>query len=221
MIDRNEVLRYLGYRGQVIDKRLEVLINICRDETILKSNPRYIYGYFNLKSYYDYIEIENTTLILKGNDIRKHLKNCNKCAVLVVTLGSEIEREIIFNEKIDLTKSLILDACATTYIEEICDNVQEEIEKEMKNKDFNITSRFSPGYGDLPLDIQKELLLVMNATKRIGVNVSEHNILFPRKSVTAIIGIGENVVKEIKKDCSKCNKFKSCIYRIEGKNCGN
>lgn len=221
MVDRDEVLRYLGYRGQHIDENLDVLINICRKEVIDKSNPRYIYGYFNIESINDYIDINGTTLKLYGNDIKKHLDGCEKCAILIVTLGAEIEKEIIYNEKNNLTKSIILDACATTYIEEICDKVEKEIKDYVAKYNLNITTRFSPGYGDLPLEIQKEVLIVMNANKRIGVNTTEHSILFPRKSVTAIIGISNKKQENKKRNCSKCNKYNSCIFRVGGKNCGN
>ena len=221
MIDKNEVLRYLGYRGQDIDDNMEALINICREEVVKKSNPRYIYRYFDLNNSDDGIELKDTILLLEGNDIKKHLKGCHKCAILVVTLGLNIEREINKNEKINLTKSLILDACATTYIEEICDSVQNEIEDDVKKNKFNITSRFSPGYGDLTLSIQKDILNVMNSSSTVGVTATSHNILLPRKSVTAIIGISSEKQKSLKRECSHCNKYESCNFRMGGKNCGN
>ena len=93
---------------------------------------------------------------------------------------------------------------------------------EAKSKELNITGRYSPGYGDLPLDAQRDVINLVNCDKRIGVNLSAHNILFPRKSVTAIIGVGKGLVKETEKEekCLKCNKYASCTFRREGNNCG-
>lgn len=221
MVNRDEVLRYLGFRGQIIDEKLEELIDECRETVVVKSDPKYVYGYFNIENNDEGILIKDTTLVLKGEDIKNHLKDCDKCALMVVTLGLNIEREIILNEKISLTKSIVLDSCATTYIEEVCDNIQNDIEQFAKKNNLNITSRYSPGYGDLSLDSQEKILSVTDASKRIGVTTTEHNILFPRKSVTAIIGLSKGKIQKTKRDCTKCNKYNDCVFRKGGSNCGS
>lgn len=221
MVNKNEVLRYLGFRGQIIDAGLDELIDQCREVVVEKSNPKYVYGYFNIEKNNEGVLIKDTTLILKGEDIKKHLNDCDKCVMMVATLGLNIEREIILNEKISLTKSIVLDSCATTYIEEICDDIQDKIEGYARQNNFNITSRYSPGYGDLSLDSQKKLLNVMNASSRIGVTTTEHNILFPRKSVTAIIGLSNKKIEKKKRECSKCNKYNDCAFRKDGNVCGS
>ena len=221
MVNRDEVLRYLGFRGQIIDEKLQELIDECRETVVVKSDPKYVYGYFNIENNDEGILIKDTTLVLKGEDIKNHLKDCDKCALMVVTLGLNIEREIILNEKISLTKSIVLDSCATTYIEEVCDNIQNDIEQFAKKNNLNITSRYSPGYGDLSLDSQEKILSVTDASKRIGVTTTEHNILFPRKSVTAIIGLSKGKIQKTKRDCTKCNKYNDCVFRKGGSNCGS
>ncbi|MDU6294709.1 vitamin B12 dependent-methionine synthase activation domain-containing protein [Clostridium celatum] len=221
MVNRDEVLRYLGFRGQIIDEKLEELIDECRETVVVKSDPKYVYGYFNIENNDEGILIKDTTLVLKGEDIKNHLKHCDKCALMVVTLGLNIEREIILNEKVSLTKSIVLDSCATTYIEEVCDNIQNDIEQFAKKNNLNITSRYSPGYGDLSLDSQEKILSVTDASKRIGVTTTEHNILFPRKSVTAIIGLSKGKIQKTKRDCTKCNKYNDCVFRKGGSNCGS
>ena len=221
MVNRDEVLRYLGFRGQIIDEKLEELIDECRETVVVKSDPKYVYGYFNIENNDEGILIKDTTLVLKGEDIKNHLKDCDKCALMVVTLGLNIEREIILNEKVSLTKSIVLDSCATTYIEEVCDNIQNDIEQFAKKNNLNITSRYSPGYGDLSLDSQEKILSVTDASKRIGVTTTEHNILFPRKSVTAIIGLSKGKIQKTKRDCTKCNKYNDCVFRKGGSNCGS
>ena len=69
--------------------------------------------------------------------------------------------------------------------------------------------------------MKEEFLNVLNSNKRIGVSTSKHHLLFPRKSVTAIIGITEEKGKIIKRDCSKCMMFSECIYRKGGNVCGD
>ena len=93
----------------------------------------------------------------------------------------------------DMTSALILDSMASTAIEQVCDAAEKEI-KEKINKDNFMTWRFSPGYGDLPITLQREFVRVTDAEKRIGLTVNEGGILLPRKSVTAIIGLSKEPI---------------------------
>ena len=139
---------------------------------------------------------------------------------MAVTIGNDIERKTRLYEKTNLTKALILDSCATTAVEEVCDIVEEEVRKKAENDNMDITFRYSPGYGDLPLDVQNSFLRTLDAQKRIGLIASENNLLFPRKSVTAIIGIIEKGVSKKKKSCKECNNYENCSFRREGESCG-
>jgi cobalamin-dependent methionine synthase I len=51
------------------------------------------------------------------------------------------------------------------------------------------TGRFSPGYGDMPLDLQGVILELLEAGKRLGIALGESKLMSPSKSVTALIGI--------------------------------
>ena len=139
---------------------------------------------------------------------------------MAVTLGNDIEKKTRLYERINLTRALIIDACATTAVEEVCDIIEEKIRQEAQSKGMNITFRYSPGYGDLSLDIQNDFLRVLEAQKKIGLTVSENNILFPRKSVTAVIGIVSKETKINKKTCENCSNYKNCSFRREGETCG-
>ena len=54
---------------------------------------------------------------------------------MAATLGLEIEREIRKLTYVNLTKGVIVDACATTAIEEVCDIVQDNIGRELLRED--------------------------------------------------------------------------------------
>lgn len=216
-IDISEVLRYLGYKGQEIDEKLIDEIKRCIDESKSIIRSKCIYREFNLLKEDNEILLEGTSLRLKGNDITNLLKECDRCVLMAVTIGSDIERNINFYSKLNLTKSIILDACATTAIEEICDKTQEEIRVDILKGEEKFTFRYSPGYGDLPLDIQKEIINILDCERKIGIKVSNEMILFPRKSVTAIVGI--NSSKVINRKCENCNNYERCNYKRGDKKC--
>ena len=219
-INKEEVLRYLGYKGQDIDENMTNTIEECREEIKKLITPRVIYSYKNIKSSDDGVEVITTNLVLKGNDIKEHLKNSTECVLMAVTLGNEIERQTRLYEKTNLTKALILDACATTAVEEVCDIVENNIKEKAISNGMNITFRYSPGYGDLALDVQNSFLRTLDAGKKIGLTVSENNLLFPRKSVTAIIGIVNSEIENKKKSCKECSNYEKCSFRREGESCG-
>ena len=86
------------------------------------------------------------------------------------------------------TVGLLLDAAATTAVEQVADQVNEVINTIAKKQGYKPTWRFSPGYGNWPLEIQPQLAKIIK-TEMIGLQVTENYLLFPRKSVTAIIGL--------------------------------
>jgi len=219
-INKEEVLRYLGYKGQDIDESLTNTIEECREEIKKVIMPRVVYSYKNINLSDDGVEVITTNLILKGNDIKEHLKNSTECVLMAVTLGNEVEKKTRLYEKTNLTKALILDACATTAVEEVCDIVENSVKEKAILSGMNITFRYSPGYGDLPLDVQNSFLRVLDAQKKIGLTVSENNLLFPRKSVTAIIGIVNSGIEKKRKSCKECSNYENCSFRREGETCG-
>ena len=212
--NKDEVLRYLGYKNQVLDKVTNDLIDELMDEMRSLIKARYIYRFFNIRKEKDKICIFNSNFSIAGEDIRKHLDKSEVCILMAVTLGNSVDEKIRYYEKISMTKALILDACATTAIEELCDRICEELEEVVQNENNTLTSRYSPGYGDLSIDIQKRFLAMLSAEKSIGLTASSNSILIPRKSVTAIVGVVKRENNSIKKiSCLQCNKYSNCMFR--------
>ncbi len=54
---------------------------------------------------------------------------------------------------------------------------------------MSLRPRFSPGYGDLPLAVQREFMTLLDCAHLIGINLNESLLMSPSKSVTAIIGM--------------------------------
>lgn len=223
-INQSEVLRYLQYRGQEIDKDLKDTIDECVDITKNKINPRYLSRIYPIQINKDnVVELEGTNLTLENKDIYELLKECNECVIMAATLGLEIEKEIKRHSYSDLTKGLIIDSCGTTAIEEVCDIIQDNVEKVFLEQNKFITMRYSPGYGDLPIEKNIDILNVLNAQKQIGLTITSNGIMIPRKSVVAIIGISNIKIDESKKEksCENCKNYRNCTYRKGENSCGN
>lgn len=220
-VNKEEVLRYLGYGGQEIDCSLHSLIDSLRKEIKELSKIRFIYKEYNIKQSDGVIELENSSISLAGQSIAAHLQNSKTAIVMAVTLGNNVDLRIRYYEKIDMQKALILDACATTLIEEVCDVVERAIRDKVAVRG-NLNYRYSPGYGDLTLDCQRDIVTSLETPKYLGLNLNSHNILIPRKSVTAILGwASDEKPVETKRGCEYCRLKDSCNFRKGGKGCGN
>lgn len=200
------------------DDKIQEIIDNCEKELLNSITPAYYYSIFNINHEPNKVTLENCNLSLIGEDISNHLKDCDKAILFCATLSHGPDKLIRINQVRDMTKSIIIDALASAAIEQICDLIQEEIKERFPS--LYQTWRFSPGYGDLPLDIQKEFINVLSATKRAGISSTNTNMLIPSKSVTAIIGLSENIIPKQKRGCQVCSLRETCVYRLKGEHCG-
>ena len=203
-IDKKEVLRYLGYKNQKFDKSIIDLIEECCTEVIDICKENFVYEIFDIERKNDKIFLLGSTLVLEDTDIINHLVNSRKCVVMAATLGIEVDSRIAYYSRFDITKGLIMDACATTAIESVCNELQTEIMEEALKDNLHITNRYSPGYGDFSIENQREILNVLDAYKKIGLSVTENSIMLPRKSVTAFIGLSEIESLKPNDKCVNC-----------------
>ena len=229
-IDKAEVLRYLGHKGQDVSGPLDRLIDDCIAECMKAARPRHISRRFGfMLPPAGGVDLTGTSLTLAGADIRAHLAGGSALVLMAATLGVGVDNLIKRYESADLTRSLILDACATALIESVCDEAEAELRRQAEREGKGLTGRYSPGYGDLPLDVQPRFAAVLDTGRRIGLCCSETNILIPRKSVTAVMGIldqppdrapspasacGSGTGSGCGRRCSEC-RLTDCLYRKE------
>ena len=216
-INRNEVLKYIGYSGGVIDEKLETDIQLCSQEIIKNSKPKVCFKVFDFDENYLF---GGTNFIPGGNDIKDMLKECKRAIIMAATIGGEVENIIRKYEVKDMYMALILDSCASSAVENVCNNFQSELEEKLSPKGLFLTDRFSPGYGDMPFAQQKELCSILDTAKNIGVNLSSSGIMIPRKSVTAVMGISDKKQTRRFMGCEYCSMFENCNYRKGGITCG-
>lgn len=221
-INKNEILRYLGMNGKAADENLRALIDECTAEIAETARMRYTYRIFDIKigTYNDMSCVSLGSVRLLGNDIYEHLRDSKKCAVFAATLGVEVDSVIRAAQRGGMLRALVLDACATEFIEKLCDDAEEEIKKEAAKEGCGTNFRFSPGYGDLPIEAQSDVLALVDAGRRIGVTVTDSSVMIPQKSVTAIIGFTREYVKNKRSGCDICSMRNNCIFRKGGTTCG-
>ena len=181
IIDRREVLRYAGVRES--DESIEYLPDRCIVEASDKITYKLCYREFDISITED--EMNLGFAKTRSELLKKRLLGCNKIVLFCATVGQDIDRIIAKHSITSPSTAVIMQALGSERVEALCDAFCDE----MKNKYGDITSRFSPGYGDLPLSLQKDIFLALEPTKLLGVTLNSDLFMTPPKTVTAIIGI--------------------------------
>ncbi|WP_053983163.1 vitamin B12 dependent-methionine synthase activation domain-containing protein [Niameybacter massiliensis] len=214
-----EVLRYINVPYHAADATLKQEILTAYGEIESMARIREVYGLFNIEPKEDLIVFQEINFQIESADLAKVVKNCNQLYVMAVTIGSEIDKRISGTQQTDMMKALIYNACANVLIEQACDHVEEEIMKNIKEGQY-LTMRYSPGYGDVPLTVQTEILNFLDATRKAGITTTKAGMLIPLKSVTAFIGLS-SIKEKRHKGCESCLIQDKCIYRKRGEKCGS
>ena len=146
--------------------------------------------------------------------LEEHLRGCERVILFAATVGGELDRLIAREQLLSPAKAVLLSAIGAERVEALCDAFCADVEVEAKKRGLYPRSRYSPGYGDLPLRVQKDFFRTLDLTRKLGMTLNESLLMYPTKSVTAIIGLGwEKEEKEAcGHDCGTCER-KTCIFK--------
>lgn len=202
--NRNEALRYLGANKN--DRDSKNLVDIVYLKMRNEVQARYIYKRYAIKIEKESVILENGYRFT-SKDLVKHLAGCDEVILLAATLGSRIDNTIRRLTLESVAQGAAAQAVAAALIEDYCDTVQ----KLLVTDNLFPRPRFSPGYGDWNLEEQKLLFNLLDCPKEIGLTLSDGLMMIPSKSVTAIIGLSNDVTCASNK-CKSCSNS-NCPYR--------
>lgn len=209
-----EALRYLGYKGCEPDEAAKEILLACFDQAEKEIRPRVIMEEFPLTK-------EDTPLgerldlglfQTESVSLARNLSGCFRVLLMAATLGIEADRLLHRTQAVSPAKAAVLQAVLAALMEEACDRWNREWEETYRKKGLFLRPRFSPGYGDLPLSLQKPLIEGLEAGKRIGIGLTDGFLMTPSKSVTAVIGVSRTPQECVPEGCVSCGK-KDCLFR--------
>ena len=180
-IKLREILRYCGAYGE--SPELEALANECISELDGAISYRVCWLVTELRRADN--ELDFGFMKTDSASLAKNLSGCDNAVIFAATLGNSLDRIIAKYSRISPSKAVMLQAIGAERIEALCDAFCDEI-KEISG---GVRPRFSPGYGDLPLDFQKNIFIALDCSRKIGLTLNDSLLMSPSKSVTAIIGI--------------------------------
>lgn len=207
-VNDEEVWRYAGYMG-IREEKDDILMREL--ETVLKEaapviHPKVCYLTYPLMD--EAGEKKPLPWQERSLEVEQLLENSSSMVLMAATVGLDLDRLIARYKRVSPVKALLLHALGAERVEAVCDRFCEEIAQEEKARGNAITMRYSPGYGDLPLSVQKDFFRILDINRKIGVSLGETLLMTPGKSVTALFGISP-MAKEGSGDRKKTSGCKS------------
>lgn len=209
-VNERECLRYAGCNFKEAAEEERELFGACLAEIKGKLSYKVCWDRFPVKKEGTSLDFGFTKVDSAG--LTKNLEGCGEIILFAATIGLEIDRAIRKYTNLSPAKALFFQAIGAERIESLCDAFCEERKEELQVEGKFLKPRFSPGYGDLPLEMQRDIFRVLDCPRKIGLTLNESLLMSPSKSVTAIIGIGEKWEENNKNKCSACQKL-DCAYR--------
>lgn len=199
MLQRHEILRYLGYKRDDAPAEIHAAIERLEKRVEACATPRTVK-----------IKLSVSDIEWSGNTVSRALSGCDEAVLFAATLGAALDRELSRTARENMGDAVIMQAIATAMIEQVCDDLQEACEREYK---LFARPRISPGYGDFDISEQISITRQLDAAKKIGLSLTDGMMLAPTKSVTALFGLShEKVCSAVK--CETCEKTDCAFRRI-------
>lgn len=208
--NKKEILRYSGCKTG--NDEINALIESCLEECGEKFIYKVCFREFNISFHEDILDLSFAKVRSKG--LSTNLDGCFKIILFAATIGIDTDRLIMRYSRSNPAKALIFQAIGAERIEALCDAFNEDMRQNLLKQGLYLRPRFSPGYGDLPLSLQKDIFRVLDCHRKIGLTLNESLLMSPTKSVTAIIGVSEECSHIGKNKCKNCKKT-NCAFRGE------
>lgn len=217
-LDIGEVLRYLGVKEDP-EGAMAQAVKDEADRLLRAVRPRYVYRLFPVEHKPESVVLQGSGVTLPGSLAGQMLAQCDQAALLACTLGAGFEAMLRAVQARDMARAVILDACGSALVEAGCDQAEREIADRFPG--LSLTDRFSPGYGDLPLEVQSAVCAALDTPRRLGVQVTESLLMNPSKSVTAVIGLAKVPQPARIRGCAYCSLAGNCAIRKGRKSCAD
>lgn len=189
-VKKTEIYRYLGYtKNASVVENVDAMVDEILENVLEGSRPMVCYKRFSL----DFNNgIDFGFMNIKSKDLAVNLSGCDEAIIFAATIGLYTDIQIKKESILSPARACVYQAVGAAVIEAVCDDFNEWVRCEEAVRGNSLKPRYSPGYGDVSLEVQKDIFRELNCAKMAGITLSDSLHMIPEKSVTAIIGIKKN-----------------------------
>lgn len=216
-VDRNEVLRYLGYPADALpSKHIQRDLDRWTAEAARRATPRASYVVMPVA------RIDRRSLQLESPQevpaflgaIGEFLGKSRHVAVFVATAGPDVER--LASERMragDHLAAMIVNAVGAERAEAAESEVIRRLSEQSTAAGLAPTLPYSPGYCGMALTEQRKLFALLG-DDTAGVTLTDECLMRPLKSVSGLIGLGlANDIQTHSSPCDRCELYDCAMRR--------
>ncbi|MDR3628420.1 MAG: vitamin B12 dependent-methionine synthase activation domain-containing protein [Ignavibacteriaceae bacterium] len=212
-IKKESLIKLMGYSKeslpQMIDEEIDEVMEKGEEVCNIEGGYRITNNISWDKNNFN-ILLENVVLNIR-RVIFQQIKKSDNVAIFVCTAGKGItDRSREFMKEGDLLKGYVYDLFGSIVVESAMDIIQDSLQKGMAILGLKISNRYSPGYCGWDVAEQRKLFSLL-PEQFCGIELTDSCLMQPTKSVSGIIGIGENV-KYNNYTCNICDSS-NCLYK--------
>ena len=213
-----EVLRRAGFRGhpkirpEIKQLILELLESVEKAHLLEPAIAYEIYPVTALS--HSQVTLKGGA-VLRGSLLSSLLPQAKELAVVVVTIGPGLEKQVTdYTSRNEPLRGVLLDGIGSAAVDSLTQEACKLITAEALPRGYQVGSPISPGMPGLPITEQWPLLEMVPA-REIGVSLTSSGIMVPRKSASMVIGMGLKMKTWTRAEvCARCNLSQTCQYRI-------
>jgi hypothetical protein len=170
---------------KLYDTHLAQMMSLCA--------PKIIYEIFSTTVTNRTVKLGNVAEF-HSESLSKLLTGCRSTATYAVTIDDLLEKKCeYFSDQQEYLRSHLFDCFGSEYCERTADSLSSLVKQKALLERKKPTIRFSPGYGDLPVEANIDILEILDAAK-IGIIANEFGYMTPRKSTAGFIGLSDDAV---------------------------
>lgn len=181
--DKKMACRFMGCGKEPLSEALEELYEECLELYMQTADLKAVYRKTSV-SFGGDNEVIFDFGSVKSESLRKNLEGCKSAYIFAATVGAQVDRTMKRLSLISEADAMVYSCIASSGVECWCDFINEKL-----SENRTLKPRFSPGYGGVSLEIQRNIFDFLDVQRKIGVSLTDSLMMVPVKSVTAIIGI--------------------------------
>ena len=187
-VDWPQAYRYMGIPGtKEPDETVRTMAQTCLSQQQKGTVGRACYAYYPLQKIGKHA-LDLGFAQVTSMHLSRHLQECEGCILFAATIGAEVDRLIARDGLRHVAYPTIHHGVGAMLVEVYCDCLEQNLKQLLESEGYITVPRFSPGYGDLSLQLQTDVFRALQP-HRIGITLTDTLLMRPSKSVTAIIGI--------------------------------
>lgn len=189
-LDREEIYRTMGYGDNTPDAEIQRILDEVLSDARRICRPRILYGICPGRVVPP-VHVEAQGVEFRtGKIISDSLSGADRFCIFVATAGREFEDyRHALKQAGECVREFVADSVGSVAAEASVAVIERQLDQEL---DVPHTYPYSPGYCGWRVT-EQQLLFGLLPEHPCGIELTESSLMYPIKSVSGIIGIGEKV----------------------------